>query len=188
MNNLVPMIIIERIKSFRLSFHGFFFLAILTVSAQKLYAQDEVNYSVHANIIYHFTKYVDWPSSKKTGDFVIGVVGDTPLYDELKKSVSGKKAGDQAIVVKKLSSSASFNCQILFVSEDAAASLRRIAGSTESNPVLIVTETKGAAQKGSCINFIIINDKLRLEINKKNIEQRELKIASELLQLGIQIK
>ncbi len=143
---------------------------------------------MHANIIYHFTKYIDWPSSKKTGDFVIGVVGDTPLYDELKKSVSGKRAGDQAIVIKKISSSASFNCQILFVSEDASANLRKIAGSTESNPVLIVTEAKGAAQKGSCINFIIINDKLRLEINKKNIEERELKIASELLQLGIQVK
>ena len=163
-------------------------LVLFSVTGPKLHAQDEVNYSVHANIIYHFTKYVDWPPSKKSGEFVIGIVGETPLFNELKRSVAGKKAGDQTIVIKKVSGPGSLDCQIVFVSEDAAAGLKKITGATAGDPVLIVKETKGAAQKGSCINFIIINDKLKLEINKRTIEQRELKIASELLQLGIQVK
>lgn len=182
------MMIFERIKTARFSVFRFSFFVMLAVFSARAYAQDEINYSVHANIIYHFTKYIDWPGPKKAGEFIIGIVGDSPLFDELKKTVAGKKVGEQAIVVKKISSSASLNCQIVFISEDAAGNLKKVTGSTNGSPVLIVTETRGAAQKGSCINFIIVNDKLKLEINKNNIEQRELKIASELLQLGILVR
>jgi hypothetical protein len=161
----------------------------IIISASKLYAQEELDYSVHANIIYRFTKYINWPRPKETGNFVIGIVGSTPLYEELKKAVNGKKVGEQNIVLQKFSSSAAaFNCQILFISETATGSLKKIAGNTQGNPVLLVSESKGAAQKGSCINFSIINDKLKLEFNKNNIEQRGLSIASELLQLGTQVK
>jgi hypothetical protein len=161
----------------------------IIVSFSKLHAQEEIDYSVHANIIYHFTKYINWPSYKNTGDFVIGVVGETPLTDELKKVVAGKQAAGQNIVVKRFfSSSAVFDCQILFISDAAAPSLKKIVSTTANNPVLLVSENKGFASKGSCINFIIVNDKLKLEINKNCIQQRGLEIASELLQLGIQVK
>ncbi|HZG00846.1 MAG TPA: YfiR family protein, partial [Chitinophagales bacterium] len=63
-------------------------------------AQGPTDYSVHANIVYRFTKYIDWTPAKKTGDFVIGVVGESPLIDKLKQITSNKKVGEQKIVVK----------------------------------------------------------------------------------------
>jgi hypothetical protein len=173
----------------QLSFKRIFFCVLIFLSFSRLHAQEEIDYSVHANIIYHFTKYINWPSYKNPGDFIIGVVGETPLTDELKKVVAGKQAAGQNIVVKKFSSSSSaFNCQILFISDAAASSLKKIVGVTANSPVLLVSENKGFASKGSCINFIIVNDKLKLEINKNSIQQRGLEIASELLQLGTQVK
>lgn len=157
--------------------------------SSKVVAQQDVDYSIHANIIYHFTKYIDWPSNKKSGNFIIGVVGDSPLFDELQTSLANKKAGYQNIVIKKFSASAaSFNCHILFVSDDESGSFKKIAAATKGSPVLLVSETERFAQKGSCINFAIVNERLKLEINKSNIEQRDLSIASELLQLGILVK
>ena len=167
----------------------FFFGVVILLSVSGLHAQEELDYSVHANIIYHFTKYVNWPSAKSSSDFIIGIVGETPLTNDLKKAVAGKKAGEQNIIVRKFSSSSSsFNCNILFISDAASSSLKKIVSTTADDPVLIVSENKGSASKGSCINFVIINDKLKLEINKNNIQQRGLQIASELLQLGIQVK
>jgi hypothetical protein len=158
-------------------------------SFAQVYAQEELDYSVHANIIYHFTKYINWPSEKNAGDFTIGVVGETPLSDELKKLVMGKKACGQNIVIKRFSSSSSsFSCHILFVSDAASSSLKKIVNATINDHVLLVSESKGFASKGSCINFSIVNDKLKLEINKNNIQHRGLEIASELLQLGILVK
>ncbi|MEO8147817.1 MAG: YfiR family protein [Bacteroidia bacterium] len=145
-----------------------------------------VDYSVHANIIYHITKYMQWPVNKSQPDFVIGIIGETPLYDELQKATLNKAIGNQKIIVKHISASQSaYTCQIIFISEDESRSLKTIADQTQSSPVLIITEKTGLALKGACINFIIDDDHLKLEINKNNIEQRNLKIASELLSLGV---
>lgn len=147
------------------------------------------NYAIQANIIYRFTKYVNWPEDKKAGDFVIGIVGDTPLYDELTHFTTNKTAGGRAIVVKKFSASASsYNCQILFISDEESGSIKRIAASTSGMPTLLVSESEGVARKGSCINFVVVDDHLKLEINKTAIEKRMLDIATELLSLGIIVK
>lgn len=162
-------------------------LILLTIP--KLQAGVPSIYEIQANIIYHFTKYINWPESKKSGDFIIGVVGDTPLYDELKDFVINKKVGNQKIVIKKIPySTGSINCHILFISEEESSSLKKIALRTAGTSVLLVSEENGLALKGACINFVIISDHLKLEINKNNIEQRNLGIATELLNLGILVK
>jgi hypothetical protein len=71
-------------------------LAVLLFILLHAWAQNA--YAVHANIIYRFTKYINWPDDKKAGDFVIGVIGDTPLYDELKIFISNKTASGQPFV------------------------------------------------------------------------------------------
>jgi len=152
-------------------------------------AQKETGYVVHANIMYRFTKYIDWPAATKQGDFNIGVVGDSPMYEELKKSIAGKMVGDQKINIKKVTCTEPvIGCQIIFISSDACKNIKKITARTAHEPVLLVSETEGMAQKGSCINFVIVADRLKLEINPNNIEQRSLGIASELLQLGKIVK
>ena len=152
-------------------------------------AQSPVEYSIHANIIYHFTKYIDWPDNKKDGDFIIGVVGDTPLFDELKKVIGNKTAGNQKIIVKRFSSSNnSFDCQILFLSDEESSSLKKISARIAESSILLVCEDQGAASRGACINFNIESQRLKLEINKINIQQHRLNIASELLRLGTVVK
>ncbi|HYF29601.1 MAG TPA: YfiR family protein [Chitinophagaceae bacterium] len=164
-------------------------LAISVFYCPGAAAQQDVNYSIHANIIYHFTKYIDWPEDRKSGNFIIGVIGDTPLFEELQASLANKKAGYQSIVIRKFSASAaSYNCHILFISDEESRSLKKILAAIKGMPVLLVSETERFAQKGACINFAIVHEKLKLEINKNNIEQRDLSIASELLSLGILVK
>ena len=34
-------------------------------------AQSAIDYKVHANVIYRFTKYIEWPEDKQEGDFII---------------------------------------------------------------------------------------------------------------------
>ena len=167
---------------------AFLILLLLTVTS-SLFSQSNSNNALQANIIYRFTKYIDWPEYKKFGDFVIGVVGDSPVYEELKSFAEGKTVGQQKIVVKKFSTNAdSYNCHILFISEDESSNVKKISARTTGVATLIVSESEGLARKGSCINFILVDEHLKLEINKTNIESRDMNIASELLQLGKVIK
>jgi hypothetical protein len=97
--------------------------------------------------------------------------------------------GGQKIVIRKYSSAAqSFNCHILIIGDDESNILKKVAAATAASSTLIVTETEGLARKGSCINFVIVDERLKLEINKRNIEQRDLGIATELLNLGTVVK
>lgn len=183
-NTLDRIVATSSLKCSKLFVLANFFLFFIS----KTHAQPATNYAVHANIIYRFTKYIEWPNNKKSGDFIIGIVGNSPLYDELKTFIANKTVGDQKIIIKKFSSSASaYNCHILFIGEDESGSLQKIAART-NGATLLVSESPGLAYKGSCINFIIVDERLKLEINKNNIEQRNMHIASELLRLGTLIR
>ncbi|MEO6721957.1 MAG: YfiR family protein [Ferruginibacter sp.] len=182
---------VERSKKSGARLHKVFCLLILffLVAITRLSAQVNQDYALHANIIYRFTKYIDWPNSKKTGDFIIGIVGDSPLTDELKNFVNNKTVGRQKIVIKKYSAAADvFNCHMLFITDDESNSLKKIVAKTAGTSVLLISESEGCAKKGSCINFIIADEHLKLEINKNNIEARNMNIATELLQLGTIVK
>jgi hypothetical protein len=171
---------------FRSKGHKAFWLTffLLTSGVLALQAQD-IDYGVHANIIYRFTKYIDWPENKKTGAFVIGIVGDSPLRRSLKTYVVNKTVGNQKIIIKTYSSSAEeFDCHILFVCEDESSSFKKILTRTAGAPILLVSEDEGLANKGSCVNFVIVDDRLKLEFNKTQIAHRRLNIATELLDLG----
>lgn len=165
-------------------------IVAITVSTNlQLYAQADMDYAIHANIVYRFTKYINWPENKKQGNFVIGIVGDSPLYGELASFISNKSVGQQKIVIRRFSASeTNYNCHILFIAEDKSESMKKIAAYTKGTSTLLVSESDGLARKGSCINFVLIEDHLKLEINKENIEERDLSIATELLSLGILVK
>jgi hypothetical protein len=187
----IPKASISRLQSgiFQPGIRRLFLIAMLMILLGPKTWSQTIDYAVKANIIYRLTKYIEWPESKGSGDFVIGIVGETPLFAELKNFASNKTAGSRKIVVRKFSTSAgAYDCHILFISEDESGSLKKIAARTAGSAILLVSEADGLALKGACINFIIVSEHLRLEINKNNIEKRNLNIASELVQLGIAIK
>lgn len=144
-----------------------------------------IDYSVHANIIYYLTKYMEWPDNKNAGDFVIGVVGESSLFDELKVATLNKVTRGKKIVVKSFACKQSvYNCEILIICEEESRCLKGIVASTQGSQVLIITESEGLASRGAGINFNVEDGHLILEINRKNIESKNIKIASELISLG----
>ncbi|MCS6823699.1 MAG: YfiR family protein [Cytophagaceae bacterium] len=160
------------------------FLSLLLVYIPAAIAQ--VNYKMHSLFIYKFTQYIEWPASASSGDFVIGVVGNSPIISELEALASSKKVGTRNIVVKKLTSSSDPNgCHILFISESQSAHIGTLAGKLTNSPVLILSESEGGAKKGAGINFIIVDDKMKFELNKSAIEKRGLKISADLVKLAI---
>lgn len=149
-----------------------------------LNANAQVNYKIHSLFVFKFTQYIEWPSN--SGDFVIGVVGNSPILAELELIAASKKVNTRTIVVKKMSSSADLSgCHMVFISENQGSSLATIAGKLQGKPILIVSETNGGAKKGAGINFVIIEEKMKFELNKAAIEKQGLKVSGDLTKLAI---
>jgi len=53
--------------------------------------------------------------------------------------------------------------------------------------ILVVTEEKGLALKGSDINFIVKDGKLAFELNQASVNKQKLKVSNELTRLAILI-
>lgn len=130
----------------------------------------------------NFIRYIGWPDAAREGDFVIGVVRDRSLARRIESQSSGKKFGFQELVVKEFDSIDEIEgCQVVYVSSSVnfsrnATAIRQKAGSNS----LIVTESEGATDHGSIINFVIRDEVLKFEIHKGNASSNGLQISSRL--------
>lgn len=150
-------------------------------------AQAQVNYKVHSLFVYKFTQYIEWPDAGSSAPFVIGVVGNSPITAELEALAPSKKVGARSITIKKLSASSPelTSCQIVFVAESQSSALAAVSAKLAGKSVLLLSETSGGAKKGAGINFIIVEDKMKFELNKSVLEKQGLRVSSDLIKLAI---
>lgn len=146
----------------------------------------DTNAKLKALFVYNFTKYIEWPADYKSGNFVIGVLGDSPLTTELEKMAQTKKAVNQPIEVKKFSSVSDIGrCHMLILPTTEGAKISDAASRVKGNSTLIIGESSGLAQRGAAINFVVRENKQKFELNKTTIEAHKLKVSSNLLALAI---
>lgn len=152
-------------------------------SAEDLQSGNE--YQVKALFLYNFAKFVEWPSAMSGGPICIGVLGDDPFGDALDRTIEGKTVNGRGFVVKRLKSEAEARqCHIVFVNLPDKKRLRSLLDTLKGAAVLTVGETRGFAEGGGVINFVVIDDRVRFEANMDAAEQAGLKLSSKLLSLA----
>ncbi len=136
--------------------------------------------------MYSFTKFVQWPPDVSNGDFEITVLGESPVFSELKTMAEKKKIGSRPIHVTKINSLSEFTkSHILFVSPDWQAKYPDVVAKVGDAPVLLVTELAPANNKGS-INFVNNKEgRLAFELNTVDMAKHHLKASAELTRLAI---
>lgn len=141
-----------------------------------------------AMFIYNFSRLIEWPAEYKSGPFVIGVLGNAQIVDQLKTYTGGKSVGSQPITVKVFDSPASISaCQILFVPYANTRDLPQINQQINGKSTLIITEKNGAIDEGSAINFVIVGDKLKFELAPGNATRFSIKISSKLSEMAYKV-
>jgi len=164
------------------------FFLILNLGIFCLMNANAQNEKFKALFMYNFTKYIEWPAGERQGDFVIGVLGNSPLIKELETIAGKQKVGLQNIVVKTFSSVDEINsCHILYIPQGKSNQITLILSKLSGKSTLLITDKEGLALQGSGINFISDGDKLKYEVNRVNIEKKGLTVSNALLALGIVI-
>src|SRR4028119_2478204 len=95
---------LEKIVSMKRTILLLFLMGIGLANSVRTLAQTPSDYKYHSVFIYNFIKYIQWPSSAQSGDFVIGVLGSSGIIPELEKMASTKTVGSQKIVVRRFNS------------------------------------------------------------------------------------
>jgi hypothetical protein len=144
---------------------------------------------VKALYIYTFATLVEWPTEKRTGDFIIGVYGDqTAVYDELDKKYSGRYIGSQEIKIRNYTDRKEvYKSHILYVTERNSDNLPSLTSISAEHSVLLVSEQSGALNRGAVVNFMIQDNQQKYEINKTNAKKYKLVIAKKLSDLAAKV-
>ena len=139
-------------------------------------------------MLYTFAKYIEWPEAQRDGNFTIGVLGNTEVLDYLEKMAVNKSKGGQKIKIKRFKSAKNIEaCHILFISADKSDQLQSARLVMALKSALIVSEAADMCKKGSDLNFVISEGKLRFEMNSNLTSKAGVQVSSELSKFAILI-
>jgi hypothetical protein len=149
-------------------------------------------YQVESVFLLNFAKYVDWPASAfpdTNAPITIGVLGTDPFGDDLRRRVEGKTINGRLFVIKYLAADSEMSgCQILFICNSEASRMGEILNQAGPLPILTVGEHESFARNGGIINFVLKNDKVRLEIDLAAAKKAGVTISSRLLAVADVVK
>ena len=150
----------------------------------------DTNARIKSVFIYNFTRYVEWPADYRTGNFIINMYGTNPaMLAELNTMAKTKTVGLQKIEIRNTTSLDGIGrSNVLFVTPDVTTPIADIIGKIKGKSTLLVTEKAGLAKQGSAINFVVVENRQKFELNKANAEKYSLKISAQLVTLSIPVE
>jgi hypothetical protein len=151
-------------------------------------SQERPTHEIHAAMLYNFIKYVQWPNEADGGEFVVGVIGDENVFNTLKAWYDGKPKGTKKYVIKKLTSAdEASTCQVVYIGKAKNREFENIKNSVTGKSILTITDGNGLGEKGSCINFKVVDGKLKFELNQATVSSSSLKVSTQLSSMAILI-
>jgi hypothetical protein len=163
-------------------------LFAFALGSSALYAQERPMHEVYSMMVFNFTKYVQWPDHASSGEFVIGVIGNTDVFSTLNAWYGGKPRGTQTYVIKRFANASEVTeCHVIFIDKTKSGEFESVNNQVKGKGTLIITDKNGLGQRGSSINFKTIDNKLKFELNQKAIEASNLKVSGALSSMAILI-
>ena len=91
-------------------------------------------------------------------------------------------------MIKKLNSaSEAAMCDVVYLGSDKSRDFDTLHNTVKGKSVLTVTDGNGLANKGSCINFKIVDGRLKFEMNQNELTSANLKVSGQLSSMAILI-
>ena len=142
---------------------------------------------IKAAMIFNIMRFVDWPESalpttRDTIDICVVNRGSTASAVEKlqEKQVKGKN-----IIVRQVSRAGGFSgCQVLLLSDTERQNATAILEQTRSMPVMTVGDSRGFAASGGVFGFMVLEGKIRFEVNLAAAQRHRIRISSQLLKLA----
>jgi len=145
-------------------------------------------HELHAAMLYNFIKYIQWPDEGAGGEFVVGVIGEDDVFSTLKAWYDGKPKGSKKYVIKKLTSAGeASSCHVVYIGKSKSREFDSVKGTVDGKSILTITDSNGLGEKGSCINFKIVDGKLKFELNQNVVSSSNLKVSGQLSSMAILI-
>jgi len=168
--------------------HMFIVLCFLFLNYRNCQGQSATEYEVKAAYVFNLLKFVEWPEVSP-GDaqtkWVIGIVGNSPIGDELSKLVENKNVLGKELQVKTFQATDNLRvCNILFISGSEKKHLPAILAALRGSSVMTVADMEHFIDAGGMVQFVVEDARVRISIDVGATGRARLKVSSKLLALA----
>jgi hypothetical protein len=148
--------------------------------------------AIKAAFLYKFLSFAEWPAGAlgaPSSPIVIGVLGADDIADDLRAIVATRRVGQHPLEVRRVGERVALDgVNVLFIGAGAAAALPRLAPAAQQRSVLLVTDFANALSRGSVINLVVVDDRVRFEVSLEAAERSGLKLSSRMLALAMWVR
>ena len=166
-----------------------FFISPSDLRAQQPKASE---FEVKAAYLYNFGRFVQWSpaaASVKGNSFPICVFGQDPFGAILDTTLSGESIDGKAVVAKRVSKAQdALGCRVLYISASEDSHLKEILAGLDKAGVLTVSDIPQFSQRGGMIQFVVVANKIRFEVNLTSAQDAGLTLSSDLLKVAVAVR
>ena len=159
--------------------------AVLALAAQASPVRAQsLAYQIKANYLVRFAAFVDWPPAAfaaPDAPLTLCVAGQDPFGRSLDQAAASQTAHGRRIVIRRLGRAAVTGCHIVYLGRDAASL------PDADRPVLTVSDAAVAGRRAT-IHFVIVDNRVRFEINRTAAARAGLGVSSRLLNLAVDVQ
>jgi hypothetical protein len=150
--------------------------------------QASLEYDVKAAFVLNFTRYVEWPDSRRTPPFKLCVLRDNPFDSRLSSVVEGEKWRNGSIDIHVVADvRQAQDCHLLYVPATANEAFVQSRPLLQGQPVLTVGEHAQFLADEGMIRLFVDQNKIRFSINQRAASTARLQISSRLLRLAREV-
>ena len=137
---------------------------------------------VKAAFLVNFARYVEWPEAAfdaATSPIRLCLLGDGEFETILASTVSGREVAGRPVAVARIDDlGAAADCHLLFLREAVGTPGRIVARRLGGRAIFTISDLAGFAAEGGIANFVLVDQKIRFEINPTAARSAGLKIGS----------
>lgn len=148
------------------------------VAAREALSQSQVE----AVYLFKFASFVTWPESAftaPTSALVVGVLEDPALAQALAQVAEGKEVGGRPLQVRMVHSAEELeSLHVLFIGADARGRAAALIAAVEGRPVLTVSNDPAVHARGTMVNFVVVDQRVRFDIAVAPVRRSRLHMSA----------
>jgi len=144
--------------------------------------------ALEAAYTFHFLNLIRWERPSPFLSFC--VLGDSEAGERMQTALRDKTVHGQRIQTRRIGNDdgQTAPCDAVYIPAAArGAAVPALLKHYEGSPTLTISDVPEFAQEGGVIGFVVIEDRLRFDINERIASRKGLKISAKLLELARRI-
>lgn len=168
-----------------------FFLILIFPMFSQAVGGGFPEYQVKAEMLFRIAEFVDWPSDSFFSPpraFVIGIAGRDPFGAYLTNKARARKIHGTEVEIRKFGPDDSPETfHLVFIAREERGELASILKKIGNRPILSVADGESFSSEGVHIGFLLVDGRVRFNVNLDTATRSGLTIPAGLLRLAARV-